>query len=90
MQSLLPVLSTGSYVHALGGNRGQELNAWIREMNQTISGYTDDKSIFYINVNDDLLENNELGPRYTLDGIHLSGAGYNIWKQRVLPSLTRP
>jgi len=59
-------------------------------MNQTISSYADNRSIFYINIHDDLLENNELARRYTLDGIHLSGAGYNVWKQRVLPFLKRP
>lgn len=90
MQSVLPVLSTGSFVESLGGNGGPRLNQWIREMNQTISGYVDGKSIFYINVYADLLENNELAPRDTVDGIHLSGAGYNVWKQRVLPFLSHP
>jgi lysophospholipase L1-like esterase len=90
MQSLLPVLSTGSDVQSRGGKRGQELNEWIREMNQTISGYADGKTIFYINVHDYLLENDELAVRYTIDGIHLSGAGYNVWKERVLPYLSRP
>jgi lysophospholipase L1-like esterase len=90
MQSLLPVLSTGSYFQSLGDKRGQELNQWIREMNQTISGYADNKSIFYIDVHDDLLENDELAPGYTTDGIHLSGAGYIVWKQRILPFLSRP
>ncbi|HMG84765.1 MAG TPA: GDSL-type esterase/lipase family protein [Terracidiphilus sp.] len=90
MQSVLPVLSTGSLVEALGGTGGPRLNQWVRQMNQTISGYADNKSIFYINVHDDLLENEELAPRFTVDGIHLSGAGYIVWKQRVLPFLTRP
>lgn len=90
MQSLLPVGSTGSYVRSLGRNGGEELNQWIREMNQTIIGYADNKSIFYIDVHDDLLENDELASRYTTDGIHLSGAGYSVWGQRVLPFLTRP
>ena len=88
--SVLPVRSTGSYVRSLGGHRGQELNEWIREMNQIISGFADNKSTFYINIHDDLLENDELGSRYTVDGIHLSGAGYQVWKQRVLPFLRRP
>lgn len=87
MQSVLPVLSTGTVVQSLGRNRGIELNQWIREMNRTISRYADDKSIFYINIHDDLLENDELALRYTVDGIHLSGAGYNVWRQRVLPFL---
>jgi lysophospholipase L1-like esterase len=90
MQSVLPVLSTGSLVEAIEGNGGPRLNQWVREMNQTISGYADNTSIFYIDIHDDLLENNELARRYTLDGIHLSGAGYNVWKQRVLPFLKRP
>lgn len=90
LQSLPPVRSTGSYVQSLGARRGQELNEWIREMNQIISGFADNKSIFYINIHDDLLEKNELGSRYTVDGVHLSGAGYHVWKQRVLPFLARP
>jgi lysophospholipase L1-like esterase len=90
MQSLLPVRSTGSYVQSLGEHRGRELNQWVREMNQTISGFADNTSTFYINIHDDLLENNELARRYTVDGVHLSGAGYSVWKQRVVPFLTRP
>ncbi len=90
MQSVLPVLSTGSNIQSLGEHRGQKLNESIREMNQAISGYADNTSVFYINIHDDLLENNELARRYTVDGVHLSGAGYNVWKRRVLPFLTRP
>jgi lysophospholipase L1-like esterase len=90
MESQLPVLSTGSYFQSLEIDRGRELNQWIREMNQTVSGYADNKSTFYINVHDDLLENDELAPRYTTDGIHLTGAGYMVWKQRVLPYISRP
>jgi len=90
MQSLLPIRATGSYVKSLGEHRGEELNAWIREMNQTISAFADNKSTFYINIHDDLLENDELGRRYTVDGIHLSGEGYSVWKQRLLPFLSRP
>ncbi|MGA8089675.1 MAG: GDSL-type esterase/lipase family protein [Terracidiphilus sp.] len=89
MQSVLPVLSTGSFVEMLGRNGGPRLNQWVREMNQTISGYADNKSFFYINVHDDLLENNELAGRYTVDGIHLTGAGYTVWKRRVLTFLMR-
>jgi lysophospholipase L1-like esterase len=89
VQSLLPVLSSGSLVESFGGNRGQELNQWIREMNRKLSGYADGKSIFFINIHDDLLEKDELARRYTVDGIHLSGAGYEVWRDRVLPFLTR-
>ena len=66
------------------------MNPWIREMNRRIAGYADGKSTFFIDIHNDLLENNELAPCYTIDGIHLSGAGYTVWKQRVVPFLSRP
>ena len=90
MQSLLPVLSSGSYTRSLGPNRAGRLNPWIVEMNGRIKNYADGKSIFYINVHDALLQDNELAPRFTIDGIHLSGAGYLAWKEQVQPLLGRP
>jgi lysophospholipase L1-like esterase len=90
MQSLLPVLSTGSLVQSYGGNRGSELNEWVGEMNRILNGYADGKSIFFVSIHDGLLEKGELAPRYTVDGIHLSGAGYEVWRERVLAVLTRP
>ena len=89
IQSVLPVLSTGPLVRALGRDRGPALNQWVQEMNQKLSSFADGKSTFYINIHDDLLANNELDPRYTVDGIHLSGEGYAVWKQRVLPLVSR-
>jgi lysophospholipase L1-like esterase len=90
LQSVLPVLPSGSMIQSMGRNRVARLNPWIQEMNQRISSYADSRSIFYINIHDDLLENGELAPRYTVDGVHLSGAGYGVWKQKILPYLSRP
>jgi lysophospholipase L1-like esterase len=83
MQSLLPVLSTGSSLRPLGANRAGRLNPWIVEMNTRIKSYADGKWIFYINVHDALLQGSELAPGLTVDGVHLSGAGYLAWKEHV-------
>jgi lysophospholipase L1-like esterase len=85
IQSVLPVLSAGSLVQLLGRNRGPDLNQWAQEMNRKISSFADGRSIFYVNIHDDLLADNELAPQYTVDGIHLTGAGYAVWRQRILP-----
>jgi lysophospholipase L1-like esterase len=90
MQSVLPILATSSMIQRMGPNRVAQLNPWIREMNRRISAYADNQSIFYIDIHDDFAENNELAPRYTVDGVHLSGPGYMVWKQRILPYLSRP
>lgn len=90
IESLLPVRSTGSLVQSLGPDRAPRLNEWVQDMNRRISSYADGKTIFYINIHDDMLENGELASCYTVDGIHLSGAGYAAWKQRVVPFLSAP
>jgi len=90
LQSVLPVLTSTAMVKSLGRSRAARLNPWIREMNKRISSYADHQSVFYIDIHDDLLENNELAPRFTVDGVHLSGAGYGVWKQRILPYLSKP
>jgi lysophospholipase L1-like esterase len=85
MQSLLPVLSSGSSLRSLGPDRAARLNPWIIEMNSRIQRYEDGRSIFYINVHDALLQGSELAPRFTIDGVHLSGAGYLAWRAQVEP-----
>jgi lysophospholipase L1-like esterase len=90
IQSLLPVLSSGALVRSLRRNRGPALNQWVQQMNQRLSSFADGRSTFYVNIHDDLLENGELAPRYTVDGIHLTGTGYQVWKKRILTFVPRP
>ncbi len=42
-------------------------------------------SVPYIDLNEKLSEKNKLSPKYSIDGLHLNGDGYIIWKDILLP-----
>lgn len=56
-------------------------NANINEKNALLAGLANDDYIFYLNVNEVLVdENGALNADYTSDGIHLGGGSLSIWE----------
>lgn len=73
VQSILP-LNNQKHPNNGTNNKIIELNAQLRILTQEFSfHYIDLFSAF-------LDENNQLDARYTIDGIHLNGQGYLVWK----------
>jgi lysophospholipase L1-like esterase len=66
-------------------------NDWIRRMNAQIASIADNHSVFFVNMYDAFTEAGrpEMSARYSTDGTHLNGAGYQIWKQKLDPLLPR-
>lgn len=61
----------------------------INTINERISKFADGKTVFYLNINDKLAdENGKLLPGMTDDGLHLSVAGYQVWADALKPRLT--
>lgn len=59
-------------------------NQNISDFNNKLKNFSDNSTIFYIDLYSKFLDSsNQLDKQYTLDGIHLNGQGYLIWKNEV-------
>ena len=73
IQSILPV--NNKYENRVNNKKILEYNLNLRELAK-------DFSFTYIDLFSRFSDvQNELDPRYTLDGIHLNGQGYLVWKE---------
>lgn len=67
----------------------QALNSTIRLINEKIANFADGKNIRFININDKLTdEDGRLLEGMTVDGLHLSVKGYQIWADALKPIFT--
>ncbi|MCT7969253.1 GDSL-type esterase/lipase family protein [Laspinema sp. D1] len=59
-------------------------NEMIRNFNTQLQRLSDNFSYSYIDLHSQLVdENQQLDERYTLDGLHLNGTAYLIWKEAI-------
>ncbi|MDD2644509.1 MAG: GDSL-type esterase/lipase family protein [Methanobacteriaceae archaeon] len=59
-------------------------NQNISDFNNNLKNFTDNSNIFYIDLYSAFLNSSwQLNEKYTLDGIHLNGQGYLIWKNEI-------
>jgi len=77
LQSALP--ATGKYAH---------LNPLILEYNQHLNRVAASTGAAYIDLHATFIDGSgQLNAQYSRDGIHLTEAGYAVWKQILLPLL---
>ncbi len=84
VQSLLPVN------RFLGGAiLGEELrkadNQEIQNLNSRLRDMAHQYGVAYIDLYPLFEKKGQLNQHYTLDGLHLNGAGYFVWKQAIMP-----
>ena len=71
--------------NSVAGNRTHDI---IMNLNKQISEYCDDEKCEYINLYDNLTdEEGNLKEEYTYDGLHLSSLGYVVVTRELLPYL---
>ena len=59
-------------------------NQNISDLNNNLKKLSDNSNIFYIDLYSKFLNPaNQLDEKYTLDGIHLNGRGYLVWKNQI-------
>jgi hexosaminidase len=73
------------YLQSLLPTQAPKFNRWSEQVNQQLQGLADGKSVVYVNLRDAFLENGALGKALTVDGIHLNGNGYLLWKKQIDP-----
>ena len=71
------------------GRGGVATMAIINKINERISQFADGKKIRYLNINDKLAKNDgTLLEGMTVDRLHLSAKGYQVWADALKPVLT--
>jgi lysophospholipase L1-like esterase len=72
------------------GERAKVTAATIARINERIAELADDgRKVRYLNINDRLADaNGKLSEGVTLDGLHLSVKGYQVWADALKPVLT--
>jgi lysophospholipase L1-like esterase len=69
-------------------NDTTEANPVIRQINAKIATFTDAKKVRFLNINDQLADQNgQLRDGMTMDKLHLSAKGYQIWADALKPML---
>ena len=69
---------------------GSTLRQLNDRVNGIISGYADDRSVFYLNIGESLMNpDGTLSREIMPDLLHLSDKGYAIWARRIEPTLQR-
>jgi lysophospholipase L1-like esterase len=77
VQSVLPVNTKMM-------NDSRTLNVSIGQLNHRLELLCEERRIHFINLFDQFVaDGNELNPRYSFDGLHLSSEGYQLWKTAI-------
>jgi lysophospholipase L1-like esterase len=59
-------------------------NERIRRVNAGLESFARERGLFYLNLYPIVADaNGDLSPKYSLDGLHLNGAAYALWAERV-------
>jgi lysophospholipase L1-like esterase len=84
VQSILPTATSSAM---LPNYCGPKVQASILELNQRLKTYCQQKNIIFINLYPSFASQDLLKPEYTIDGVHLTGQGYLLWRNLLLPYL---
>lgn len=74
VQSVLPVDEAVHYTRP---------NTDIDYINERLQELSDELDLTYINLADVFEKAGKLNPEYSIDGLHLNGEGYEIWKEQI-------
>jgi len=74
-----PIIQSTLYVSGKFEN-SQQLNPKVKQLNTLLKDYADKNGLIYIDLNELMSSNEALRDDLTNDGIHINGAGYQLWK----------
>ena len=79
---------THIYAESLLPSRAPKFNMWAVEVNRGIRQLADGNTVTFIDLRSAFLDSNgAMNARYTIDGLHLNGSGYLLWKRQIDPLL---
>ena len=62
-----------------------ETNLQISELNKKLESLSNKYNAQFLNFHKSFTLNNELNSKYSMDGVHFSAEGYNLWQKLILP-----
>ena len=70
------------------GDKGSEIRTINAEASRIFSQLADDKNIFYFNINNIFLDDNEIIPKDIMpDKLHPSAKGYDLWGNAIIEDI---
>ncbi|MGI0116403.1 GDSL-type esterase/lipase family protein [Zooshikella sp. RANM57] len=66
------------------GEQFKHLNNQVEMLNHSLQRIANEKNITYIDLNSVLTADGVLQAQYSIDGIHLNGEGYALWKKQII------
>jgi len=78
IQSVLPINQSFGKFSAY-----DTLSNVIIKLNLKLEKLAKDQNLDFINLHESFVLNNRLNPKYTNDGLHLTGKGYLLWKRLI-------
>jgi lysophospholipase L1-like esterase len=87
IRRIISVLSQSSkvYLQSIVFTQNDDLNLYVRQMNDFAMSYCDTKICTYVDLNSRLAENGKLKSSFALDDIHINSAGYAEWAALLRP-----
>ncbi|MFZ2168793.1 MAG: GDSL-type esterase/lipase family protein [Methylococcaceae bacterium] len=86
---ITPIIQSTLYVSSSFPSY-REKNDAVTQLNTELAEYANKNDITFVNLNDKLSINETLKSEFTNDGIHLTGAGYQIWKSKISKYIEAP
>jgi lysophospholipase L1-like esterase len=83
------IVLTGIFPRNDNPSTSVEINREIVRINEALSHFADGRTIRYVNINDKLADSDgALRPGMTVDGLHPTVQGYQLWADALKPVLT--
>jgi hypothetical protein len=67
------------------GDQLADRNPLIRDLNQRLMSLCGTGACTYVDLNSTLAPEGKLAPEFSIDGVHLNGEGYAVWKAEIEP-----
>jgi lysophospholipase L1-like esterase len=77
------------YLESLLPTSAPKFNRWSEPVNRGLAALADGDRLRYIDLRPAFLRDGVVGKEFVVDGIHLSGQGYLLWKQAIEAEVSR-
>jgi len=84
--NITPVIQSILFV-SITWDDWREMNKKVNDLNRMLRKYSKEKGIIFVDVNQSLSKDGALDVKYTYDGVHLLGNGFEKWRDLILMEL---
>jgi lysophospholipase L1-like esterase len=80
IQSIFPVKNESQYLKSI---TNPEVNKNVVLVNKELKSICEKKKLTYIDIYSSFELEGQMNPKYSIDGVHLNGAGYLLWRDKL-------